>query len=173
MTAALQIISMNSRTAQRAVRFLIFEVLIKVSDPALRLNNTQAAAIIAAHPTLAEHACRQNGFGRFAEKLEQASLPHLVEHLAIDFLAKNHQGAIAGTTTWGNHAQQTMLVRLRIPLAECEPERQDEVDLLAEKRDGDDLFAEKRTRNDLLAEKRAQAEQAIQQAVTEVSEFFA
>jgi hypothetical protein len=153
---------MNSRTAQRAVRFLIVEAFIKVSDPALRLNDTQAAVVLAEHPTLAEHACRQQGFGRFADKLEQASLPHLVEHLAIDLLAKDYQGAIAGTTTWNNHAQQTMLVRLRIPLAESESKRQDEENLLAERRAGDGLLAERRIR----------AEQAIQQAITEVNELF-
>ena len=90
----------------------LLEAVISVRDSRLRLSPEQIDKLLLAHPTLAEHACRQQGVGLFGDKIASASLPHLVEHLAIDKLVAAHGQAIAGTTTW---QRRTALVRLRLP----------------------------------------------------------
>jgi hypothetical protein len=101
----LKIISIQARTASSAVLFV--EAVILVDKPRRRLTEGQAASLLASHPTLAEHACRQHGVGRFGERLAEASLPHLAEHLAIDLLVAKAGQQVSGATT-------ATLVRLRL-----------------------------------------------------------
>jgi hypothetical protein len=50
--------------------------------------------------------------GRFGNKIVDTTLPHLVEHLAIDLLVEENADVIAGTTTWIDHAQGVMQVKV-------------------------------------------------------------
>ena len=84
----------------------------------LRLTEHQAEQLLSIHPQLAEHACRQLGVGRFGEKILAASLPHVLEHLAIDMLVGALGTQVAGTTKWLNRAEGLALVRLRLPATE-------------------------------------------------------
>jgi hypothetical protein len=86
--------------------------IIRVTPPSLRVDEKLAAAILALHPTLAQHACKQQGFGRFGDKLSGTTLPHLVEHLAIDLLVDATHHPHAGTTTWLDREQGLMRVRV-------------------------------------------------------------
>jgi hypothetical protein len=110
----LKLISIETRTANDAVLFL--EAHVYVEKPALRLTEHQAKQLLSAHPQLAEHACRQLGVGRFGDKILAASLPHVLEHLAIDVLVGALSTQVAGTTKWLNRAEGLALVRLRIPV---------------------------------------------------------
>ncbi|MDR2106297.1 MAG: hypothetical protein LBP24_02695 [Coriobacteriales bacterium] len=69
---------------------------VRVAPPGLRVSPQLAAEVLALRPTLARHTCKQRGFGLFADKLVGTTLPHLVEHLAIDLLVERMQGG--GTT---------------------------------------------------------------------------
>jgi hypothetical protein len=86
--------------------------IIRVTPFGLRVDEKLAAAILALHPTLAQHACKQQGFGRFGDKLSGTTLPHLVEHLAIDLLVNATHHPHAGTTTWLDREQGLMRVRV-------------------------------------------------------------
>jgi len=73
--------------------------------------------LLALLPTLAEHACASGGVGRFGEKLEGALLPHVVEHVAIDLLVREQDGAtpvqgFAGNTVWFDRDRGIMRVRV-------------------------------------------------------------
>jgi len=105
-----------------------------VSPKTLRVSAALAAALLAMRPTLAEHTCKQQGFGYFGDKIVGTTLPHLVEHLAIDLLVEenrqktegktepvsdasqaSHQEtpqAIAGITRWLDRDQGKMQVKL-------------------------------------------------------------
>jgi hypothetical protein len=109
----LKLISIETRTANDAVLFI--EAHVYVEKPALRLTEHQAKQLLSAHPQLAEHACRQLGVGRFGDKILAASLPHVLEHLAIDMLVGALSTQVTGTTKWLNRAEGMALVRLRIP----------------------------------------------------------
>ena len=61
---------------------------VSVSPLNLRVSDELAATLLAMRPTLAEHTCKQQGFGYFGDKLVGSTLPHLVEHLAIDLLVE-------------------------------------------------------------------------------------
>jgi hypothetical protein len=80
--------------------------------PVTRVDVRLAARILALRPTLAQHACKQRGFGRFGDKIVGSTLPHLVEHVAIDLLVEDGQGPVAGATTWLDRERGTMTVRL-------------------------------------------------------------
>ena len=112
----LKLISIETRTANDAVLFI--EAHVYVEKPALRLTEHQAEQLLSTHPQLAEHACRQLGVGRFGEKILAASLPHVLEHLAIDMLVGALGTQVAGTTKWLNRAEGLALVRLRLPATE-------------------------------------------------------
>ena len=77
-----------------------------------------AKTILTLRPTLAEHTCKHRGFGYFGDKLIGTALPHLVEHLAIDFLVETacqdtgDDGVVAGTTRWLDRQQAMMQVRI-------------------------------------------------------------
>lgn len=90
-----------------------------MTPPHLRVDEKLAEAILARRPTLAQHVCKQRGFGFFGDKLVGTTLPHLVEHVAIDLLvADERQQGIglsrprAGATTWIDREQGTMKARL-------------------------------------------------------------
>jgi hypothetical protein len=85
-----------------------------VTPPNLRIESTHAASVLAIRPTLAQHACKQQGFGCFGDKLVGTTLPHLVEHLAIDFLVEEGTALlpVAGTTNWLDRELGTMRVRI-------------------------------------------------------------
>jgi hypothetical protein len=86
---------------------------LRVAPPHLRVSGQLAAAVLACRPTLAQHTCKQQGIGRFADKLVGTSLPHLAEHVAIDLLVEESPSCPqAGTTTWLNREQGRMMVRL-------------------------------------------------------------
>jgi hypothetical protein len=113
--------------------------VIRIASHNQQVDERLAAAILALHPHLVEHVCKQRGYGRFGDKLVGATLPHLVEHVAIDLLVADEQrqtlvagaqrqtqrqpskpeerqqharGARAGTTTWLDRKQGTMRVRV-------------------------------------------------------------
>jgi hypothetical protein len=117
----LHILSIETRAATSAVRFfgektagisMLAEVVIKVEDPMMRLSSEQVSVLLAANPTLAEHACRQQGIGRFGDKIHNASLPHIVEHLAIDYLVNELGQPVTGNTVWHDRSANIMLIRL-------------------------------------------------------------
>ena len=97
-----------------------------VLPPDSRVTEELAAAVLALRPTLAEHACKQQGMGLFGDKMVGATLPHLLEHLAIDLLVEEQQQrvgsntaqlltsrqTIAGATTWLDREQGKMQVRI-------------------------------------------------------------
>ena len=107
----------------------------------LRVTESLANTVLSLRPTLAEHICKHRGFGYFGDKLIGTTLPHLVEHLAIDLLVEGNQlgtdcdtelaqradettsrasdkspdspsKALAGMTTWLDREQGRMLIRL-------------------------------------------------------------
>jgi hypothetical protein len=104
--------------------------VVRVTPPNLRVDERLASQALALHPTLAQHTCKQRGFGRFGDKLIGTTLPHLVEHLAIDLLVREDQEAHppansphspasfdpprprAGNTTWLDQKQGLMWIRL-------------------------------------------------------------
>ncbi|MDR1713447.1 MAG: hypothetical protein LBR39_04770 [Coriobacteriales bacterium] len=59
-----------------------------VSPPEARVTEALAAAVLARFPTLAEHVCKSAGIGLLPERLPGSTLPHLVEHIAIDLLVR-------------------------------------------------------------------------------------
>jgi hypothetical protein len=66
----------------------------------LRVDEALATAALSLRPTLANHTCKQRGFGYFGDKLPGTTLPHLIEHIAIDLLvaeAATGSGAAAGS----------------------------------------------------------------------------
>ncbi|MDR2587376.1 MAG: hypothetical protein LBC23_03845 [Coriobacteriales bacterium] len=86
---------------------------LRVTPPSLRVSEQLAATALACRPALAHHICKQQGIGCFADKLVGTTLPHLVEHIAIDLLVEETPSRPqAGNTTWIDHAQGRMMVRL-------------------------------------------------------------
>ena len=63
-----------------------------------------ADRLLAARPSLAFHTCLSDEDAPFAEVLARTSLPHVLEHLVIDFQAQNPACAadatFVGTTEW-------------------------------------------------------------------------
>ena len=56
----------------------------------LRVSDKLAEAVLSLRPTLAEHTCKHERLGYFGDSLAGTTLPHLVEHLAIDFLVEEN-----------------------------------------------------------------------------------
>ena len=98
-----------------ATGYWLAEVLVAVSDPGLHLSRKQATDLLTEHPTLAEHACRQQGIGMFAEKILEADLPHVLEHLAIDSLVSGLGAQIVGNTSWQSRSEGLAKIRLKMP----------------------------------------------------------
>ncbi len=65
-----------------------------VTPPNARVSEQMALVILSERKTLSEHACKQAGIGRFKDKIIGTTLPHLVEHLAIDLLVERTLNAI-------------------------------------------------------------------------------
>jgi hypothetical protein len=101
---------------------------LRVSPPSLCVDEHFASAMLALRPHLAHHVCKQQGYGHFSDTIVGATLPHLVEHLAIDLLVEEAQSAAkdgmtdgrgapearAGTTNWLNLNQGLMEVRISL-----------------------------------------------------------
>jgi hypothetical protein len=95
----------------------------------LRVDKKLAAAALACRPTLTRHVCKQGGIGYFGDKLLGATLPHLVEHIAIDLLVEDDQRLPeqgdcqprAGTTTWLDHKRGIMRVKVSCTPQTVEP----------------------------------------------------
>jgi hypothetical protein len=85
---------------------------VSVEPVHARVTAALAAAALERLPTLAEHACKGHGVGRFGEKIVGTTLPHLVEHVAIDLLVQRGAGTVAGNTTREAPEDDSMWVRL-------------------------------------------------------------
>ncbi|HBT94744.1 MAG TPA: hypothetical protein DEB24_00875 [Coriobacteriia bacterium] len=91
----------------------------------LRVGEKSAETVLALRPTLSEHACKQSGIGRFADKIVGTTLPHLVEHLTIDLLveralAETHgtnkrMAPVAGNTRPSRSNPSVMIVTITSP----------------------------------------------------------
>jgi len=88
---------------------------VSVEPARARVSAALAAAALEHLPTLAEHACKGHGIGCFGEKIVGTTLPHLVEHIAIDLLVQQEAGSVAGNTTWEDLERESMRVRLLVP----------------------------------------------------------
>ncbi|MDR0350563.1 MAG: hypothetical protein LBH64_03315 [Coriobacteriales bacterium] len=92
--------------------------IIRVEPPEARVDERLAKAALACRPSLAQHSCKHQGFGYFGDKLLGTSLPHLVEHVAIDLLVEAARASkaarlpVAGNTSWLDRGRGLMRVRL-------------------------------------------------------------
>ncbi len=82
---------------------------IEVPDPAHRYSSPKLAAFVTTqYPNLLAHAC-VNGTGDvFGAVVETTSVPHILEHLAIDVQTRDAREADAtfvGTTEWLDEEQ--------------------------------------------------------------------
>ena len=81
---------------------IIFDVVI--SDPAFRTTTPKLAAFATRqYPDLPLHACVNSAGNAFGSVIESTSVPHLLEHLAIDVQTRNATGSddtVVGTTEW-------------------------------------------------------------------------
>lgn len=80
---------------------LVCEVCIP--DPRFRYSSVNLAILVkAAYPDIVRHACINEVSNRFADVIETTSVPHMLEHLAID--EQIHASATAerlvGATEW-------------------------------------------------------------------------
>lgn len=80
---------------------LVCEVCIP--DPRFRYSSVNLSILVkAAYPDIVRHACINEVSNRFADVIETTSVPHMLEHLAID--EQIHASATAerlvGTTEW-------------------------------------------------------------------------
>lgn len=66
------------------------------------------------HPDLELHTCANAHEQRFAAIMDETSVPHLLEHLAIDVQAHNAQrgDAFVGSTEWADEARGRALIQL-------------------------------------------------------------
>lgn len=80
-------------------------LLVRVPEgPAACLGDAAAARLLQARPTLAAHTCLNAEGAPFGAILARTSLPHVLEHLVIDFQVQDpgSDGAATyvGTTEW-------------------------------------------------------------------------
>lgn len=84
-------------------------LLVRVAGgPAAHLSPEAAARLLQARPHLAEHACLNAQGEPFGAILDRTSLPHILEHLVIDFQAEFDDRSAAtfvGTTEWLNERE--------------------------------------------------------------------
>ncbi|MCL2882987.1 MAG: hypothetical protein FWF30_00760 [Coriobacteriia bacterium] len=83
---------------------ITLEIIVS-GDIKRQISPAEASQFLIQRPTLAEHACRQNGVGRFGQKITGCRLPHLLEHLSIDLLVERCACQIAGNTSYRNVGQ--------------------------------------------------------------------
>lgn len=83
-------------------------LLVRVAGGAgARLSPVAAARLLRERPTLAAHACLNEAGEPFGTILDRTSLPHILEHLIIDFQAEFDDRSAAtfvGTTEWLDEA---------------------------------------------------------------------
>ncbi len=83
-------------------------LLVRVAGGAgARLSPAAAARLLRERPTLAAHACLNEAGEPFGTILDRTSLPHILEHLIIDFQAEFDDRSAAtfvGTTEWLDEA---------------------------------------------------------------------
>lgn len=84
-------------------------LLVRVAGgPTAHLSPEAAARLLRARPHLAEHACLNAQGEPFGAILDRTSLPHILEHLVIDFQAEFDDRSAAtfvGTTEWLNERE--------------------------------------------------------------------
>lgn len=84
-------------------------LLVRVAGgPAAHLSPEAAVRLLQARPHLAEHACLNAQGEPFGAILDRTSLPHILEHLVIDFQAEFDDRSAAtfvGTTEWLNERE--------------------------------------------------------------------
>lgn len=84
-------------------------LLVRVAGgPAAHLSPEAAVRLLRARPHLAEHACLNAQGEPFGAILDRTSLPHILEHLVIDFQAEFDDRSAAtfvGTTEWLNERE--------------------------------------------------------------------
>ena len=84
-------------------------LLVRVAGGArARLSPAAAARLLRERPTLAAHACLNEAGEPFGAILDRTSLPHILEHLIIDFQAELDDRSAAtfvGTTEWLNERE--------------------------------------------------------------------
>lgn len=88
---------------------------IRVNPECLRASDELLDLLIELMPSLPDHACASGGIGVFADKMKGTSLPHLVEHVAIDLLVRTYQPeeiGFAGNTVWLDRSVNLMSVRV-------------------------------------------------------------
>lgn len=77
---------------------------VVVADPRLRYTTPELVErVMGDHPSLARHACVNAEGPRFADVMDHTSLPHLLEHVAIDMQtrrARTDDAIFVGTTEW-------------------------------------------------------------------------
>ncbi|MCL2136549.1 MAG: hypothetical protein FWH40_03370 [Coriobacteriia bacterium] len=71
--------------------------------------------LIKKHPSIIKHACRQAGKGLFGEKIKQARLPHVLEHLIIDLFVQDRAKQYAGNTAWSDRKVGIATIRIGLP----------------------------------------------------------
>jgi hypothetical protein len=76
------------------------------------LSAAQAAILLQQLPTLANHACRSGKTEVFGQRIAGALLPHAVEHITIDLLARRFPkaGAIAGNSVRINNSDMRVKI---------------------------------------------------------------
>jgi hypothetical protein len=74
-------------------------VVVSVAEPGARVSENIAAKALEKRPKLPCHSCRSGELVTFGDNIVGASLPHLMEHIAIDLLVEAYPGqAFAGNT---------------------------------------------------------------------------
>lgn len=95
---------------------IAFEV--RVPDPRIRTVGVPLAKrCLSVHPDLARHACVNGETDTFGPVIVSTSLPHLLEHLAIDIEAHAAgdaatQTTYVGATTWADESNGQATVEL-------------------------------------------------------------
>lgn len=96
-------------------------LLVRVSEgPTACLGDARAARLLDARPALAAHTCLNAEGAPFGTILARTSLPHVLEHLVIDFQAERPESDAAatfvGTTEW--LSEQEGLARVAVKFSD-------------------------------------------------------
>lgn len=89
---------------------------VRVTKPAWhRTTPNLAARVLELHPSLMHHACVNANGATFDTVMADTPLPHLLEHLAIDILAKASSDpriTHVGTSSWIDEPRGTARVQI-------------------------------------------------------------
>ncbi len=88
---------------------------ITIRDPVYRqVWDKLAQSVLERHPDLLIHACVNAESNRFSTVLRKTSVPHLLEHLAIDIQAhESERGSVfVGSTEWIDELRGRALIQL-------------------------------------------------------------